>query len=926
MPYTADTVPDNVPKKYAAQFAEVWNSVYAAAKADKKSDADAESWAFMNAHGVVSKHKAADAKKRDVSSDGPGFSASAAGEKKSEDGGQVSDPTASLRFSEDQPRDPDGKFASGSQSSPHEADHVKQAGHDPKNLGQAPDIVTTNELAADHKLGTRVGDQVKSIFGSKGVVKGFVGDKIQVEHEGHLEYWHMSHIQRGASQISEIREQYMSIERRYAAELRVGAALGGNSQGEEMVIEGYAARFGQQSKDLGGFRETVAPGAFTKALASKPDVRCLFNHDASRVLGRTTSGTLTLAQDDKGLSFRCQLDPNQQAHRDLHAAIKRGDINECSFAFKPEGDDGDDWQDAKDERGNWFISRTLKNVRLFDVSAVTHPAYENTSVNARADEFLTPEIRSIMSNLVEKRVKKSVEKRDESVQEMLDCIRKCLAEKFPADSTTEAACQPCSSGKYWICDTYDDYVVASNYYNDGEYVKIPYAQNPDADGYVFGTPVPVEKEWVPTERSKSVVGEIRALKASHMQAIADAHAAEAASHKATADGHTAAADSHIDEAAAHKLAADAAAAEAGRMEKCSATMGDCEIKGCRCQNQLRKAHEVYYGDDENEPEDGEDEDQRSLKAARRIILRNALGITENRGGPGSGRHPGEGAKTAEEHKTAATAHEKSAESASGNGLLKEAAAHKDAASAHHEAAKAVTKSDDYKAAASKYTTETERVAAKSAHEKADNASAKAQAASAKANSLHESNRSQDDLNQETRDGDGNVRTKMVGGKSLSASAFAFVGDPNDTSTWKFPVHDADHARNALARWGQHKGIPADKEAGVYAKIVAAAKKFGIEVAETDAAKAARSNAENAEERMDKTIVKVLQAHAADKDTPLYKDLVTAVKGWMSKKGDMADNLDTVLAPKDDRSLQPLTSEEKEDLELRFKLSVLNTEF
>src|SRR5208282_1875589 len=127
---------------------------------------------------------------------------------------------------------------------------------------------------------------------------------------------------RGASQISETRETYMSIEKRYASELRVGAALGGNSGGDEMAIEGYAARFNQQSKDLGGFRETVAPGAFTNALASNPDIRCLYNHDANRVLGRTTSGTLTLSQDENGLKFRCQLDPNNQEHRNLHSSIK----------------------------------------------------------------------------------------------------------------------------------------------------------------------------------------------------------------------------------------------------------------------------------------------------------------------------------------------------------------------------------------------------------------------------------------------------------------------------------------------------------------------------------------------------------------------------------------------------------------------------
>ncbi len=130
MPYTAATVPDNVPKKYAAQFAEVWNSSYKAAKADKKSDADAEASAFAQAHGVINKSKAKDA--RDVSADGPGFGPT---EKKNEDGGQVSDPQMTMRayslselwaeackrwpesmkrYSEDQPRDPDGKFGSGS--------------------------------------------------------------------------------------------------------------------------------------------------------------------------------------------------------------------------------------------------------------------------------------------------------------------------------------------------------------------------------------------------------------------------------------------------------------------------------------------------------------------------------------------------------------------------------------------------------------------------------------------------------------------------------------------------------------------------------------------------------------------------------------------------------------------------------------------
>jgi hypothetical protein len=109
MPYAKPSdVPDNVPVKYKPQFMEVWNSVYAAGIAAKKSPAQAEEDAFKQSHGVINKAKAKDS--RDVSADGPGFGPV---EGKSEDGGQVSDPQQTLRYSEDQPRDADGKFSAG---------------------------------------------------------------------------------------------------------------------------------------------------------------------------------------------------------------------------------------------------------------------------------------------------------------------------------------------------------------------------------------------------------------------------------------------------------------------------------------------------------------------------------------------------------------------------------------------------------------------------------------------------------------------------------------------------------------------------------------------------------------------------------------------------------------------------------------------
>ena len=87
---------------------------------------------------------------------------------------------------------------------------------------------------------------------------------------------------------------------------------------------------------------------------------------------------------------------------------------------------------------------------------------------------------------------------------------------------------------------------------------------------------------------------------------------------------------------------------------------------------------------------------------------------------------------------------------------------------------------------------------------------------------------------EKRAEDNKVRTKRVDGKNLPASAFAFVGDKNDTSTWKLPIHDAAHVRNALARLNQTEGL-GDKKAAVIRKVKAAAKKFGIDAASLDEA-------------------------------------------------------------------------------------------
>jgi HK97 family phage prohead protease len=149
------------------------------------------------------------------------------------------------------------------------------------------------------------------------------------------------------------------------------------------ILEGYAATFNSWSNDLGGFKEQIQPGAFDRALRQNQDVRCLVNHDPSLVLGRWKSGTLGLTTDARGLRFTCQL-PDTTAGRDIHTLVKRGDLTQCSFAFRI-APNGDSWNRQRTER-------TLTDLDLMDVSAVTYPAYEDTSVSARSRNYINPAI------------------------------------------------------------------------------------------------------------------------------------------------------------------------------------------------------------------------------------------------------------------------------------------------------------------------------------------------------------------------------------------------------------------------------------------------------------------------------------------------------------------------------------------------------
>ncbi len=143
---------------------------------------------------------------------------------------------------------------------------------------------------------------------------------------------------------------------------------------ENPKIVGHAAIFNSLSEELFFFREKIAPGAFSKTI-KEADVRALWNHDPNYVLGRTKSGTLKLSEDEKGLAIEIT-PPNTQWARDLMETIKRGDVDQMSFGFQALRED---WEGDMNNP-----VRVLKEVRLFDVSPVTFPAYPATDVSVRS--------------------------------------------------------------------------------------------------------------------------------------------------------------------------------------------------------------------------------------------------------------------------------------------------------------------------------------------------------------------------------------------------------------------------------------------------------------------------------------------------------------------------------------------------------------
>ncbi|MBP1040372.1 HK97 family phage prohead protease [Vagococcus sp. BWB3-3] len=154
----------------------------------------------------------------------------------------------------------------------------------------------------------------------------------------------------------------------------------------EEVIEGYALKFERWSEVLGGwFRERLARECLREA--DMTNVVALFNHDESQILGRSGIN-VELEVDGIGLKFVVK--PTETSYsRDLMENIRQGIVNQCSFAFTVEREQGaEDWQENEEMK---IYERTINKIsRIFDVSVVTTPAYPDTEavVGVRSKELV----------------------------------------------------------------------------------------------------------------------------------------------------------------------------------------------------------------------------------------------------------------------------------------------------------------------------------------------------------------------------------------------------------------------------------------------------------------------------------------------------------------------------------------------------------
>jgi uncharacterized protein len=167
------------------------------------------------------------------------------------------------------------------------------------------------------------------------------------------------------------------------------------SEGENMPKEiGGIAAVINSVTDLGYFEEVIERGAFDNALNKEYDIRCLFNHEAELILGRTKANTCNVfVNADGNLEYTWVPDYENPTHMSVVRSIMRGDITQSSFAFTIKEQN---WSESS--KYGSMGKRSITVIEdLYDVSPVTYPAYADTEADARSIVAMRDEEREIES-------------------------------------------------------------------------------------------------------------------------------------------------------------------------------------------------------------------------------------------------------------------------------------------------------------------------------------------------------------------------------------------------------------------------------------------------------------------------------------------------------------------------------------------------
>ena len=181
----------------------------------------------------------------------------------------------------------------------------------------------------------------------------------------------------------ETRKQFVESKPREVRQFTADVEVRDGDEAGGLNLTGYASMTGvpyEVNDAFGSYTETITRGAFAKALSERHDVRLLVNHDGIPI-ARTKSGTLNLAEDEQGLRVDApDLDGSSPLVQTVRSAMKRGDLDQMSFGF----------QAVRQEWNKDYTQRSIREVKLFDVSVVTYPASPTTEASIRGEEPAEP--------------------------------------------------------------------------------------------------------------------------------------------------------------------------------------------------------------------------------------------------------------------------------------------------------------------------------------------------------------------------------------------------------------------------------------------------------------------------------------------------------------------------------------------------------